>query len=261
MPTNEHPRKRPDIVKHVDPDPIAYEAEVYQRGLRYQRPPFTFKPLEWERLASERMSADTRGYVLGNAGTGETARKNREAFAKWSIVPRRLGLGGTAKNKEDGIFPNLEVEVLGKKLPCPIACAPIGVQKIMNPDGELAAAAAAGRERVPFIMSTASSTSIEDVAQASDAGAKENGGDGDAKGERWFQLYWPAREHDDITVSLLDRAEKAGFSVLVVTLDTYILGWRPSDMDNGLVYPFSLFLPLTPYPYSPPYPSQILFTR
>lgn len=247
-----HPGKRPDIVKHADPDPIGYETEVFQRGLRYQRPPFTFKPLEWEPLASERMSAETRGYVLGSAGTGETAAKNRAAFAKWSLVPRRLGLGSTLKGaaKKKDIFPNLEVEVFGRKLPCPIACAPVGVQKIMNPEGEMAAARAAARERVPFIMSTASSTSIEDVARASDEGAAENaatgndGGDG-AKAERWYQLYWPAREHDDITVSLLDRARKAGFSVLVVTLDTYILGWRPSDMDNGFVCLCSTF---TPYP-------------
>lgn len=227
------PTKRPDIVKHADPDPIAYEAEVYQRGLRYQRPPFTFKSLEWEPLASERMSADARGYVLGSAGTGETASKNRAAFAKWSIVPRRLGLGITAKAKgtKKGVFPSLDVEVLGKKLPCPIACAPVGVQKIMNPEGELATARAAAREKVPFIMSTASSTSIEDVARASDEGAATS--DGNGKAERWYQLYWPAREHDDITISLLDRARRAGFSVLVVTLDTYILGWRPSDMDNG----------------------------
>ncbi|KAI8959113.1 FMN-dependent dehydrogenase [Daldinia sp. FL1419] len=98
----------------------------------------------------------------------------------------------------------------------------------MNPDGELAAARAAAREKVPFILSTASSASIEDVARASDSGAEEG-----EKAERWFQLYWPAREHDDITVSLLERAKRSGFSVLVVTLDTYILGWRPSDMDNG----------------------------
>ncbi|KAI1135106.1 putative FMN dependent dehydrogenase [Hypoxylon sp. FL0543] len=232
-----HPAHRPDTARHTDPDPIAYEKEVYRRGLRYQRPPFTFKPLEWEPLAAERMSADARGYVLGCAGTGETARKNRGAFERWSIVPRRLGLGGEGDGEGEGegeeegkgIFPDVNVEILGGKIPCPIACAPVGVQKIMNPDGEVAAAAAAARERVPFIMSTASSTSIEDVARASDAGA---GGEG-AGAERWFQLYWPAREHDDITVSMLGRAKKAGFSVLVVTLDTYILGWRPSDMDNG----------------------------
>lgn len=70
-------------------------------------------------------------------------------------------------------------------------------------------------------MSTASSTNIEDAAKAN--------GDG----VRWYQLYWPPNEKNDITKSILSRAKAAGFSALFVTLDTYILGWRPSDMDNG----------------------------
>ncbi|KAI1469718.1 putative FMN dependent dehydrogenase [Daldinia caldariorum] len=245
---------RPNTEKYSDPDPLAYEAQVYQQGLRYQRPPFTFKPLEWEPLAAERMSAETRGYVLGCAGTGESARKNREAFGRWSIVPRRLELGGGMTSsprgggeekdvgKKGDVFPRLSVRLFGREqlLPFPIACAPVGVQKIMNPDGELATARAAARERVPFILSTASSASIEDVARANDSGVEQEqeggekgNGNGKPKAERWFQLYWPAREHDDITASLLLRAKKAGYSVLVVTLDTSILGWKPGDMDNG----------------------------
>ena len=103
----------------------------------------------------------------------------------------------------------------------PLALAPVGVLKIVNPDGEEAVARAAEKENVPYIMSTASSTNIEDVAKA-------NG-----EGTRWFQLYWPSNENDEITISILNRAKKAGFTALIVTLDTYILGWRPSDMDNG----------------------------
>lgn len=85
----------------------------------------------------------------------------------------------------------------------------------------MVSAAAAANMKVPYIMSTASSTSIEDVAKAN--------GDG----VRWFQLYWPANENQAITISILNRAKKAGFSALFVTLDTFVLGWRPSDMDNG----------------------------
>ncbi|KAF7537434.1 hypothetical protein G7054_g3723 [Neopestalotiopsis clavispora] len=124
--------RRPEMSKNKDPNPIEYENTIYQKGLRYERPPFTFKPLDWERLAEERMSAESKGYVVGSAGTGETARKNREAFGRWSIVPRRLV-------KTAG-FPDLSVEVLGKRQPFPIACAPVGVQRIFNPDGEVAAA-------------------------------------------------------------------------------------------------------------------------
>lgn len=92
---------------------------------------------------------------------------------------------------------------------------------IFNPDGEVAAARAAAENNVPYILSTATSTNIEDVAEA-------NG-----NGVRWFQLYWPKDGDEDITISMLNRAKKAGYTALVVTLDTYILGWRPSDMDNG----------------------------
>jgi isopentenyl diphosphate isomerase/L-lactate dehydrogenase-like FMN-dependent dehydrogenase len=91
------------------------------------------------------------------------------------------------------------------------------VQSIIHPDGELATARAAGALGVPMVLSTHSSYSIEDVAAAN--------GDG----PRWFQLYWP--NDDDVCVSLLERAAKAGFSTLVVTLDTWTLSWRPHDLD------------------------------
>lgn len=194
-------------------NPVEYENTVYQKGLKFERPPFTFQTGAWESEAEKRMSAESRGYVMGNAGTGETSRKNREAFFKWSIVPSRL--------VEMKSLPDLSTKVLGKKIPFPIALAPVGVQRIFNPEGEEASAAAAAGESVPYIMSTASSTSIEDVAKA-------NG-----NGTRWYQLYWPSNENNNITASLLSRAKKAGFSALFVTLDTYILGWRPTDMDNG----------------------------
>ena len=205
--------ERPDLKAHPDPNPVEYENQVYQKGLKYERPPFTFKATDWEGLAMQRMSAESSGYVNGNAGSGETYRKNREAFEKWSIVPRRM--------VKTSSFPDLSTHVLGQRCPVPFAIAPVGVQRIFNPEGEIATAAAAAKEQGPYIMSTASSTSIEDAAKAN--------GDG----TRWYQLYWPAEKHNDITISILNRAKKAGFSALFVTLDTYVLGWRPSDMDNG----------------------------
>jgi lactate 2-monooxygenase len=93
------------------------------------------------------------------------------------------------------------------------------VQGIMHPDGELAVARAAQELGLPMILSTVSSHSMEDVAEAN--------GDG----VRWFQLYWPNDE--DVCASFLDRAKNAGFSALVVTLDTWLLGWRPHDLDNA----------------------------
>ncbi|KAH9844501.1 putative lactate 2-monooxygenase [Teratosphaeria destructans] len=194
-------------------NPLDYEQMVFQRGLDLQRPPFTFQADQWQPQAEARMSAESKGYVSGNAGTGETYRKNREAFQRWSIVPNRL-------IKTEGL-PDLSVDILGTKVPFPIAIAPVGVQKIFTPEGEIASARAAAQENVPYIMSTASSATIEEVAEANGSAT------------RWYQLYWPSRDHDDITISILKRAKKAGFTSLFVTLDTYILGWRPSDMDNG----------------------------
>ncbi|KAF2199151.1 FMN dependent dehydrogenase [Delitschia confertaspora ATCC 74209] len=197
-----------------------YESEIYQRGLRYERPTLTFQALEWEPQACARLSAEAKGYVYGSAGMRETSNKNREAFKKWSIVPRRL----TAQREGEGHgggFPVLKKRIFGEDLELPIALAPVGVLRIFNTEGEVAVAKAAAEVGVPYILSTAASSSIEEAATAS-------GG-----GKRWFQLYWPSNQDHDITVSLLKRAKDAGYTTLFVTLDTYILGWRPSDMDNG----------------------------
>lgn len=196
----------------VNPTPYTYENEIYAAGLRDAKPAITFDPLAWEGLARSRLSSDSFGYVWGSAGTRQTDDNNRAAFKKWGIVPSRLVRSG---------FPSLKTRLFGEEYDYPIAVAPVGVQKIFHHEGEVAAARAAEREGVTYVLSTASSTSIEDVAEA-------NGG-----GSRWYQLYWPANEHNDITASLLKRAKGAGYKVLVVTLDTYILGWRPSDLDNG----------------------------
>ena len=196
----------------ADPEPYHYEQEVYAKGLKYENPPITFDTTKWEGLAKEALPATSFGYVGGNAGTGETYNKNLISFKSWSIVPNRLVKAG---------FPDLKTRILGQEYPYPVAIAPVGVQRIFHPEAESGAAAAAAAEGVPYILSTASSTSIEDVAKAN--------GDG----HRWFQLYWPPNEHNDITVSMVNRAKKAGYTVLVVTLDTYMLGWRPTDMNRG----------------------------
>lgn len=119
---------------------------------------------------------------------------------------------------------DLRVELFGHKLESPILIAPVGVQTIFHIDKELGVAEVATEIGVPYIFSTAASSSIEEVASAS--------GDG----VRWFQLYWP--QDDEITVSLLRRAKASGYTVLLVTLDTWTLSWRPADLDNAYV-PFA----------------------
>ncbi|KAJ6113323.1 hypothetical protein N7523_006640 [Penicillium sp. IBT 18751x] len=99
--------------------------------------------------------------------------------------------------------------------------APVGVQGIFHEDRETGLAQVCAEEGVPYTMSTASTCPVEDVAKAS--------GDG----KRWYQLYWP--QDNDITLSLLNRAKTNGFSVLVITLDTWSLAWRPADLDNAYV--------------------------
>ena len=99
--------------------------------------------------------------------------------------------------------------------------APIGVQSLYHPDKEIGTANAAAALRVPFTLSTASSTGIEELAQNTDTGPK------------WFQLYWPTDE--DITASILRRARQHGYTTLLVTLDTWTLAWRPTDLDTANV--------------------------
>ncbi|KAK7050535.1 Fmn dependent [Favolaschia claudopus] len=149
-------------------------------------------------------------YAGGSAGTNSTYRANLRAFEKYRIVPRML---------VDATTRSLETTIFGVKYPSPIFIAPIGVQGIFSAEAEFAAAAAGKNVNVPFIMSTASSRSIEDVAAAN--------GDG----HRWYQLYWPAT--NEITLSILGRAKASGFSALVVTLDTMLLGWRPHDLERS----------------------------
>ncbi|KMS67253.1 lactate 2-monooxygenase, partial [Streptomyces leeuwenhoekii] len=111
------------------------------------------------------------------------------------------------------------VRVLGRCLPAPLALAPVGVLSIMHPDAEPAAARAAAAQGAPYILSSASSTPMEQVAEAM----------GDA--ERWFQLYWP--KDREVARSFLNRARTAGYTALFVTLDTPLLSWRPRDLDQA----------------------------
>jgi lactate 2-monooxygenase len=165
---------------------------------------------EWEARASEQLDAGPYGYIAGGAGAESTLRANREAFERRRLRPRMLA----AHTERD-----ISVEVLGTRSPYPFLLAPVGVLSIAHADGELAPARAAAAARVPFVLSTAASHSIEEIAEAM----------GDAP--RWFQLYWVSDR--DVVGSLVRRAEAAGYSAIVVTLDTLILGWRPRDLRNA----------------------------
>ncbi|HVK24686.1 MAG TPA: lactate 2-monooxygenase [Actinokineospora sp.] len=187
-----------------------YQSEIYLQGLADQVPPFTTDGTRLEDVARESMEPGPFGYVAGSAGSGDTARANRAAFARWRIVPRML---------TDATTRDTSVTVLGTEMPAPVLLAPVGVQSIVHPDGELATARAAAALGVPIVLSTASSHTLEDVAFAN------------STGPRWFQLYWP--NEPEVCASLLRRARKAGYTTLVVTLDTWTLAWRPTDLDKS----------------------------
>ncbi|MER6310059.1 lactate 2-monooxygenase [Streptomyces sp. NPDC001657] len=187
-----------------------FQYEIYLNGMTGAVPRLPTDLTRLEELAEHRLGPGPVGYVAGSAGSGSTAAANRAALDRRRIVPRML---------RDVHERDLSVEVLGRRLPAPMALAPVGVLSILHPDAEPAAARAAAAHGVPYILSSASSTPMEQVAEAM--------GDG----ERWFQLYW-AKDRE-VTRSFLQRAKAAGFTALFVTLDTPLLAWRPRDLDQA----------------------------
>jgi isopentenyl diphosphate isomerase/L-lactate dehydrogenase-like FMN-dependent dehydrogenase len=196
---------------NADPSPgTQRQFEIYKLGLAGKTPSQPVSVDELAHRAKTELAAEAYDYLAGGAGGEDTVRANREAFRRWRIVPRML---------RNVAQRNLSVEVLGQRFPVPVMLAPIGVQSIFHKDAELAVARAAAALGVPLILSTASSTTLEDVAAAL----------GDTP--RWFQLYWP--RDDELAASFLQRAEAAGYRAIVVTLDTYALSWRERDIQNA----------------------------
>jgi lactate 2-monooxygenase len=193
--------------------------------------PFTHR--EWERRAREKLEIGPYSFIAGNAGMGQTADSNRAAIKEWKIVPRVF------RNVENRDF---SIELLGKKFSTPIFLAPIGVQKIMHPDGELASARAAADSGIPFIASTMSSYSMEEIASVM------------VDAPRWFQLY--CSNDREITRNFIKRAEKSGYSAIVVTLDSSVMGWRIQDLENNYS-PFRLGIGLANYFSDPIFCSKL----
>jgi isopentenyl diphosphate isomerase/L-lactate dehydrogenase-like FMN-dependent dehydrogenase len=135
---------------------------------------------------------------------------NRAAFARRRIVPRML---------RDVAERDLSTTVLGTAMPAPLMLAPIGVQRVVHDDGELATARAAAALGLPMIASTASHATLEEIAEA--------GGEA----PRWFQLYWP--NDRSLLESFVGRVEAAGYGAIVVTVDSFIPGWKPRDLQQA----------------------------
>ena len=202
----------------LDSGPL-FQTALYAAG----GPEGPLTPEAWEERARELLDPAAYDYVAGGAGSEATIRENLAAFARARLRPRMLA--GTAER-------DLRVELLGLESPVPFLLAPVGTLSIVHADADRAVARAAAATGVPLVVSGAASTSIEDVA---------------AEGPpRWFQLYWLSDR--DVTASIVERAEAAGYGAVVVTVDTLVLGWRDRDLrrgylpflaGHGLAHPFS----------------------
>jgi lactate 2-monooxygenase len=189
----------------------ARQGEIYLAGMMHQQKPVV--PTRWAELearAKAAMGAEAFAYIAGGAGREATMAANLAAFEARRIVPRMLRDVGRR---------DTSVTLLGRARPHPLLAAPIGVQEMAHPEGDLATARACAAAAVPLVISNQASHPMEAIAAEM----------GDA--ERWFQLYWG--KSDELVASLVRRAEACGCTALVVTLDTALLGWRCRDLDLG----------------------------
>jgi 4-hydroxymandelate oxidase len=168
---------------------------------------------DFEKLARSRMDAAAYDYYAGGANDERTVADNLRAFERWVIRPRMLaGVGAVDE----------ATTLLGLPLKLPVALAPTAFNRLGHPDGELAAARAAGAAGTLMCCSTIASHTLEEIAAA-------------ATGPLWFQLY--VYRDRDVTRDLVRRAETSGYRALVLTVDTPRLGRRERDVRNRFTLP------------------------
>jgi lactate 2-monooxygenase len=186
-----------------------FQFEIYFQGLAGVLPSLPMTYSELEARGREVLSPSLRSYISGGAGDEKTQGHNVSAFERWGIMPRML-VGATERD--------LSVELFGWRWAAPVFLAPIGVIGLCTGDGhgDLAAARAAARLKVPMCVSTLGMDPLETVA--AELGYSPG----------LFQFYAPADR--DLAESLVHRAESAGYAGIIVTLDTWVTGWRPRDL-------------------------------
>eukprot|EP00054_Salpingoeca_dolichothecata_P038211 m.13199 g.13199 ORF g.13199 m.13199 type:complete len:371 (-) comp8330_c0_seq1:78-1190(-) len=174
---------------------------------------------EFHDYAKEHLPKQAYDYYASGANDEISLQENRTAFARYRLRPRIL---------RNVSVLNTETTILGQKIATPICIAPTAMQRMAHPDGETATARAAQAAQTAMILSSWSTSSIEEVARSN--------GDG----LRWFQLYV---YHDrKVVLDLVHRAEASGYKALVVTVDTPILGQRNKDVKNRFKLPSHLTL-------------------
>jgi isopentenyl diphosphate isomerase/L-lactate dehydrogenase-like FMN-dependent dehydrogenase len=149
-------------------------------------------------------------YIDGGAESEFTLRENRRIFDDVSFRPRQAVPAPSL---------DLRTRVLDTDLSMPVLLAPVGYCRIMHPDGEVAAARAAGKAGTAAILSTVSGHSLEDVKAAT-------------TGPMWFQLYLTGGRA--AAENAIHRAQAAGYSVLVITIDTTVIGLRERESRDGM---------------------------
>ena len=188
------------------------QTQIYGAGLSGILPTLPVDFATLERRAQAALPPHVLTYVQGGCGDEFTQDQNASAFRHWGMVPRMM---------VDATQRDLTTRLFGLTLPSPIFMAPIGVTGMMTQDqhGDIAAAQASATTGVPLTASTLSNDPLEDVKTAS--------GDTPA----FFQLYTPRDK--ELAESLVARAEAAGYKAIVVTLDTWVTGWRPRDLNTS----------------------------
>lgn len=173
---------------------------------------YPFDSATVERKAAETLPDWVYRYVSAAAGDGRTQRANIDGFARYGIIPRMM----VSPPERD-----LSISLFGKKFHSPLFMPPIGLVGLCAPDfhGDVAAAQASAATGVPFTLSTFSQTPMEQVIPHT----------GDTPG--YFQLYLPGDR--ELAASFIHRAEISGYSALVLTVDSWTLGYRPADLERG----------------------------
>jgi lactate 2-monooxygenase len=189
-----------------------YQLEIYFNALSGRVSDFPMDYATLERRAVAALDPSLLSYIAGGAGDEATQRRNVDAFAQWGLVPRML-VGAADRD--------LSVTAWGHTFPTPVFMAPVGVAGLVTPDrhGDIAVAQAAAATGVPAMFSTLMEDPLEDVIPH--AGETPS----------FFQLYTP--KDRDLAASLIERAARAGYRGITVTLDTWLPGWRPRDLASG----------------------------
>jgi L-lactate dehydrogenase (cytochrome) len=176
---------------------------------RSVQPPRVINIEDLRRAAKRRLPRVVFDYIDGGAEAEQTLRANGRAFETVTLRPRCAVATPVC---------NLRTTVVGTSLSMPLILAPVGSSRLIYPRGEEAAARAAGQAGIVYALSTLSGCRLEDVAAAS-------------QGPVWYQLYLVGGR--DCALSAIERARAAGFSALVVTIDTAVAGLRERDLRNG----------------------------